>query len=166
MKEPIASSEKPCCDKCRLPSSIVRTLDSCKNLNCPCHRPTPSGEHTNKACGAKCVQGVISLSCAGWRHSFPCPCKCHTPTPSASWEEELRSLWQTTRENQGKYQKVKELISSLLSSVRESTLLEVEGCVDEVLRGMAIPPSEGYRAELMAGIREKLSALSKLRSTK
>ena len=39
------------------------------------------------------------------------------------WEESLRSLWQTTRENQGKYGKVKSLFHQTIQAEREKAFM-------------------------------------------
>lgn len=49
------------------------------------------------------------------------------------WKEELRSLWQVTRENQGKYAKVKSFIENLLAE-REGELMKTLDGLKEVYR--------------------------------
>lgn len=51
---------------------------------------------------------------------------------SDSWVEELRSLWQTTREHEGKYQKVKDFIREKKSEWEKAVHPGIKGCCCDV----------------------------------
>lgn len=70
--------------------------------------------------------GQCCALCAerGWCNDHNCLCG-HTPQEKTepkedSWEEQLRHIWQTTRENEGKYEKVKALFSQAVEEARKN----------------------------------------------
>lgn len=69
-------------------------------------------------------------------------CLCHTPE-SFNWRSELQRLWQTTREHEGKYAKVKDFISSVEQHAIRKT---EERVVREIL---SLEPMSHYHITLI-----------------
>ncbi len=102
---------KVCCKHC------YRYEDNtCFHVDCTCH------QKENKCCEkCHCNEQCALRGAENCCHNGICPCHQEAKEPNfdprmaievtiEDWEENLRSLWQTTRENQGKYKKVKDFI--------------------------------------------------------
>lgn len=70
--------------------------------------------------------------------------------PPENWEKELRSLWQTTRENEGKYEKVKALFRTELQNIVEEMRGNDRDC------GRYLPTAEWCRNYKRAEKQEEL----------